>query len=120
MAGADWETDAVHGRSLMPLISDPEIPWRETVGTEFGGVNSLAMTQRTLRYEDLKYGYNCCCEDELYDLAMDPHETRNLIHSPDYRDAAADMRSRLVSWMEETGDPARRMFTWGRDYYPEG
>ncbi|MDP6777085.1 MAG: sulfatase-like hydrolase/transferase [Candidatus Latescibacteria bacterium] len=120
MAGTDWDADTVHGRSLLPLISDPEIPWRETVGTEFGGVNSLSMTQRTLRYEDLKYGYNCCCEDELYDLAMDPHETRNLIHHPGYRDAAADMRSRLVSWMEETGDPARRMFTWGRDYYPGG
>ncbi|HID10290.1 MAG TPA: MFS transporter [Candidatus Latescibacteria bacterium] len=41
-------------------------------------MNDLAMTQRTLRWGNLKYGYNCW-EDELYDLSMDPHEARNLI-----------------------------------------
>ena len=84
--------------------------------TEFGGVNSLAMTQRTLRWKDLKYGYNCCCEDELYDLRRDPHETRNLIHHPDYREMARELRTRMADWMERTHDPTLRMFRTAMQY----
>lgn len=117
MAGASWDQAGIHGRSLLPLIADRETPWRDAVATEFGGVNSLAMTQRTLRYGDFKYGYNCCTEDELYDLNMDPGETRNLISHPDYLETVADMRDRLMAWMAETGDPARRMFQTKMQYY---
>ncbi len=42
--------------------------------------------------------------DELYDLAADPRETRNLIdQAPAVRD---DLRRRLRAWMDRTADPA--------------
>ena len=104
MAGADCDADRLHGRSLLPLMADPACDWRDQVVVEFGGVNSGATTMRTLRTGRLKYGWNIANEDELYDLAADPHETVNLVRHPDYQDALADCRRRLRAWMHETGD----------------
>jgi arylsulfatase A-like enzyme len=42
---------------------------------------------------------------ELYDLAADPAERRNLAARPDYAGALEDLRGRLLDWMEKTGDP---------------
>lgn len=44
--------------------------------------------------------------EELYDLAADPFEIRNLAVSgdPEHRDALARLRSALEVWMVETGD----------------
>jgi len=120
LAGVEWDRGSVHGESLLPLIEGTCEGWRDMVVVEFGGVNDLAMTQRTLRWGDLKYGYNCCCEDELYDLSVDPNETRNLIAHPDYREAADELRRMLEGWMEETGDPALRMFRNAMRYYKKG
>ena len=117
MANGTWESKSIHGESLIPLISGGSTKTRDLVVTEFGGVNDLATTQRTLRWNSLKYGYNCCCEDELYDLAMDPHETRNVIHHPDYREAVDELRRRMADWMEGTNDPALRMFRTEMRYY---
>lgn len=117
LAGAEYDATAMHGASLLPVVAGDATGWRDDVLTEFGGVNGLAMTQRTIRCGDLKYGYNCCCEDELYDLARDPHEIRNLINEPDYFSAAQDLRHRLLDWMGRTGDPARGIYRQSKVYY---
>jgi uncharacterized sulfatase len=44
--------------------------------------------------------------DELYDLAADPGEGRNLIAEPEAREVLQDLRSRLQLWMRRNGDPA--------------
>ncbi|MDA0711318.1 MAG: sulfatase-like hydrolase/transferase, partial [bacterium] len=44
-------------------------------------------------------------EDRLYDLMFDPTETNNLVNDPAYQAVGVDMRSRLLTWMKETGDP---------------
>lgn len=119
LGGAEWDGDAVHGKSLLPLVADSDAPWRDTVVSEFGGVNSLAATLRTLRHGSYKYGYNCAGEDELYDLDKDPWEVCNVIHHPDYREVATDLRRRLYGWMVETNDPARRMYQSRIRYYGE-
>lgn len=119
MAGADCDSETVQGVSLLPLINGTATDWRDMLVTEFGGVNSLAMTQRTARIGDLKYGYNCCCEDELYDLSIDPHETTNLIRNPNYREAANEMRRRLADWIKETRDPIAHMYRFGMRYYQD-
>lgn len=109
-AGSEYNPAEIHGRSLLPLIEGTAKDWRDDVVTEFGGVNSWAYTMRTIRHADLKYGFNCAHEDELYDLKRDPWETTNLIRDPRYQEAAQDMRSRLLRWMQETKDPARGRF----------
>lgn len=109
-AGASHDAATVHGRSIMPLLRDEPTDWRDCVVTEFGGLGNMGMTQRTLRCGSMKYGYNCCGDDELYDLNADPHETRNLIHDHRHRGTVGDMRDRLLSWIDQTGDPIEFMY----------
>jgi len=106
LAGAEPSRETAHGRSLVPLLEGRTESWREHVVTEFCGVMNQAMTQRTLRVGNIKYGYNCCAEDELYDLKRDPHEVENLVRDPAYGAALFDCRRRLAEWMRETGDRA--------------
>jgi len=117
MAQATWQPDTVHGKSLLPLIDGQTDDWREFVVTEFGGLGHLGMTQRTLRFGGLKYGYNAWGDDELYDLVCDPHETRNLIHHPEYADDIRDLRQKLLLWMKQTHDPAERMYHMALSYH---
>lgn len=44
--------------------------------------------------------------DELYDLAADPAEKRNLIDDPAAGEVQRDLRARLSGWMRRNGDPA--------------
>ncbi|WP_326656772.1 sulfatase family protein [Streptomyces sp. NBC_00385] len=41
---------------------------------------------------------------ELYDLAQDPHETRNVFADPAYGAVLSEMAGALLAWMSETGD----------------
>jgi arylsulfatase A-like enzyme len=45
-------------------------------------------------------------DDELYDLAADPAEARNLVADPAAGEVLSDLRSRLLGWMKRNGDPA--------------
>jgi len=105
-AGQDWDNERVHGDSLLPLTRGQTEGWKDSVVTEFGGVNNTATTQRTLRWKHLKFGFNIDHEDELYDLEDDPHELHNLIQHPAYQNEVREMRLKLKDWMEETDDPA--------------
>ncbi|MHC5537131.1 sulfatase family protein [Singulisphaera rosea] len=46
--------------------------------------------------------------EELYDIAADPHETRNLADDSAHRATLGTMRGRLDHWIEETGDRGRQ------------
>ncbi len=43
-------------------------------------------------------------QDELYDLASDPHELRNLAADPEHGPVLEDMARRMWRWVEDTGD----------------
>lgn len=43
---------------------------------------------------------------ELYDLAADPGEEKNLIDAPEAQAVRKDLEARLRAWMERTADPA--------------
>lgn len=43
-------------------------------------------------------------EEELYDLANDPHEIRNLAEDPKYKGILQEHRDLLADWISETGD----------------
>ena len=43
--------------------------------------------------------------EELYDLAEDPSETRNLVNSAEHAETLAALSAQLDRWMRETEDP---------------
>lgn len=43
--------------------------------------------------------------EELYDLASDPHETKNLAADPAYAEVRREMEERLLAELRRTGDP---------------
>ena len=83
----DSEALTLEGRSLVPLLRNPESPLRIDVAIshrrpadearrEDGWEPGLVISARTDRY---KYILKTRGDDELYDLEADPFETRNLI-----------------------------------------
>ena len=47
-------------------------------------------------------------QEELYDLANDPHEINNLARDPKHAAMLKTMRGQLDQWMQKTGDHGRR------------
>ena len=43
-------------------------------------------------------------EEELYDLAADPHEVRNLAKNPGHEETLQKLRATLDHWIEDSGD----------------
>ena len=108
-AGAGSDRDAP-GMSLLPLLHNQPIPWRDSVFVEFNGVNSLATSMVTVRKGNIKYDWNCSSRDELYDLNGDPWEMRNVAEDPSSADQLRTMRLLLDDWMRETRYPGRGMY----------
>jgi arylsulfatase A-like enzyme len=111
LAGGEAQKNSIHGMSLIPLLEGKKKNWRQDIVTEFHGLGNASFSQRTIRWGNLKYGFNCWGQDELYDLSMDPYETANMISHPSYRQAGRDLRHRLLKWMEETDDRIQRRFS---------
>ena len=114
MAEAEYDKENSHGLSLVPLINDKNADWRESVVTEFNGVNCVPSQQRTIRWKDYKYGYTPAGKDELYDLEKDPNEMINLIDDESSHSIGDELRTRLLKWMKETKDPAAWLFAANR------
>lgn len=103
-----------HGASLLPFTRVEEMPWRDSIVTEFLGLGNVATCMKTIRHNHLKYGYNLTFKDELYDLETDPFEQKNLIDDPKYAGEYEKMKEKLEEWMIETSDPALRTYKWGQ------
>ena len=56
--------------------------------------------------------------EELYDLAYDPNEFRNLVVEPAYQEVLERMRTRLDLWIEETQDVSP-LDTLADEFHPE-
>jgi N-sulfoglucosamine sulfohydrolase len=57
--------------------------------------------------------------EELYDLRIDPGETKNVAADPAYADTKATLSKRLSSWMHSTADPRANDDSYDRfDKYP--
>lgn len=104
IAGEEREKTELHGLSLVPLIANEPIDWREWVVAESSGIDNIAYTQRMIRYKNIKFVFHSGDMDELYLLDEDPHELNNLATNPAYFELAAQMRVMLRKWMVENGD----------------
>jgi len=68
------------GRSLLPLLKDPSLPWRECIlaQVDWGAIRGRSVRSRDFRYVEWQ---GVAFEDsrELYDLKRDPGENINLL-----------------------------------------
>ncbi len=85
----------LEGRSLRPLLADPDAAWSKPA------ITSLAPNRVSVRTERFRYSRY---EDgeELYDHRNDPHEWTNLAETEEY----AETRNRLAALLPE--DPVAR------------
>jgi len=99
----------VDGLSLRPILeprTSRREPWRrEMVFGEYYGKQAWRVPIRMVRTARWKYVRYLGYGEELYDLAADPGELRNLALEP----SAASERTRLAreldDWIRRTGDP---------------
>lgn len=107
----------IHGMSLLSLIEDKgnDAQWRKYVVTEFNGLANSLITQRTLRCGEWKYGFNNSGEDELYNLATDPWEMKNMINDPSAEKQLLLLMNYLLAWMQKTNDPVINRFKFLRN-----
>lgn len=96
--------DYMDGAGLSDLVFGNNCKWREDFMAEHFGHFGIRAAQRTLYYGSYKYIATENDVHELYDLAADPFERKNLIQEPEYRETAACMRRRLLENMDRFGD----------------
>lgn len=93
---AGVEAPRAEGRSLIPLLSTPEQPWRRVFLVEHlrdpAGRVPTYCAVRTMRYAYIAYGTG---EEELYDLSVDAYETENVASDPAFASVLAMTRRRL-------------------------
>jgi arylsulfatase len=114
---------SVEGRTLVPLLDDPETEWRNTLFCEVEQSVHLrdlvsSSISKMVRQGDWKYIYTLLdgntAFDELYNMADDPHETRNI--AADHPERVAQMRSELLNWLVRT--ELNRLHPVPENHYP--
>jgi arylsulfatase A-like enzyme len=97
----------IDGRSLLPiLMGKAQISsWRDAVFVEYYGKQDWRVPIRMIRTNSWKYVRYLHYGEELYDLASDPYELRNLAGSREHDARRKELGARLNRWMTDTRDP---------------
>jgi len=95
----------MHGESFVPLFKDADAPWREAFLAEYylEKVAPRDPTWKAVRTRDWKYIRYTNYEgmDELYHLASDPKELKNLVNHPEHANRLREMQTRLEGLLEQ-------------------
>jgi choline-sulfatase len=103
MCGLDPQPGAtIHGRNALPLLRGHQIPWDDDLYGEYSQHHYTETDLRMFRTPEWKLVRDFRNEgrDELYHLATDPGEARNLIDEPDARSSRDSLDGRLRARME--------------------
>ena len=113
-AGGVGVPEAMRGLPLQPLVQGDRFGRRESVFAQISGYE-VGRAVRTVRW---KYAVQApdadprrdswsevYVETELYDLAADPHERRNLVAEPGLDEVRQELREELLAWMAHAGEP---------------
>jgi choline-sulfatase len=93
----------VEARSLVPLLTAKV---KSVYPVVFGYFRDVQRMIRTDRFKLIHYPQ--VQRFQLFDLASDPHELKDLIDDPKHAAAAADLKARLGAWQKEMNDPVLR------------
>ncbi len=85
--------DYLDGRSLVPLLKNPDAEWQSTALTGLTSKGGPWRPYITLRNETGRYIRYCDGQEEFYYAATDPHEWTNEIKNPDYKSKIEKMRA---------------------------
>ena len=89
--------DTVDGRSVVPVVVDPESPWRDAVHGEHSACYDRSAEMQYLTDGRWKYiWFAADGSEQLFDLSQDPYEERDLSGSRDHRMELELWRQRLV------------------------
>jgi arylsulfatase A-like enzyme len=83
------------GRSIKPLLADPQTPWETPAITTHGFKN------HAVRSEEWRYIHYANGDEELYYDASDPFEYTNLAMMPEH----AGRKAELARWLPRTNAP---------------
>jgi uncharacterized sulfatase len=105
---------SIRGRSLVPLLRGQVRGWDDTLFGQYDMHHSAIARMRMVRTPDWKLirHFEPGGKNELYHLAGDPEELRNLADSeqPEHRSQCKALSRRLDEWMRAVGDrPAEAM-----------
>ena len=106
LAGAE-PIDVPDSRSIAPLLADPaaQAPNFQQAYAEYHGTR-FPMMQRILWQGPWKFVFNGFDYDELYNLADDPHEMKNLAGEPAHHDRVKAMMAEIWRIVHATNDRA--------------
>lgn len=101
----------IRGRDIGPLLRGAVKDWNEDFYAEYSQKHRAQVHMRMYRTSEWKLirDFKNDDRDELYHLAVDPGETRNLIAdpSPAARAAYHDLSARILAKMAEINDPVQ-------------
>ncbi|QOR69561.1 sulfatase-like hydrolase/transferase [Ruania alkalisoli] len=107
--------EQMQGHSILPLVRDPGADFPQEAFVQVSE-SELGRTLRTDRWKYhvvapdadpwIEHSADRYVEAELYDLANDPHELRNVAGVPAFAEVAEGLRDRLIARMEAAGEPA--------------
>ena len=106
VAGARF-SNAVHGKSFLPISVNKNEEWREDLMCETNGHFTINIG-RMIVTDQYKYISNDKDMEELYDLKNDPFELKNLVYDQKYKEVLIDMNNRLEKWRQKTNDKITR------------
>ena len=118
LAGADIP-DGVDGRSLAPLLRGEAVEQRPFLHGEHAPCYGPDQAHHYLVDETTKYIWRPLNgEEQLFDLAEDPHECRNLAEDPAHVERLEIWRERLIQQLRDRpeGFTDGRTLIAGRDY----
>ncbi|MFA6562632.1 MAG: sulfatase-like hydrolase/transferase [Verrucomicrobiia bacterium] len=95
--------ETVQGKSLVPVLTGKA----DSVYPHLIGY--FTDTQRAIRTDRWKLiWYPKLERQQLFDLATDPNELKDLAAEPRYSATRDDLRAKLEAWLKENGDPLLR------------
>lgn len=89
--------EGLEGTSLVPLMNDPNRPWKKAAFTQTGnpGGQRFGRSLRTERWRYTEWGGDAA-QAELYDHQTDPREHTNLAKDPKHADTVKELHELLA------------------------